>query len=160
FNLYPHAQQNAKMRQIVASPDTKHYLLHDVYTHVRSVPLKEEEHVHDEHSDHSEDDHYEEPVPHEVSVGDTIRLRESKVVVKSINKNATIQNIPLNKEDVAIGMKLEVITDHGTYQAEPIFLIKGNTKLDFGKKVDEADLKLRFTNILPQKDKLELTIYQ
>ncbi|ADY51422.1 cytochrome c assembly protein [Pseudopedobacter saltans DSM 12145] len=160
FNLYPHAQQNAKMRQIVASPDTKHYLLHDIYTHVSSVPLKEEEHTHDEHSDHSEDDHYEEPVPHEVSVGDTIRLRESKVVVKDINRNATIQNIPLSKEDVAIGMKLEVITDHASYYAEPIFLIKGNTKLDFGKKVDEAGLKLRFTNILPQKDKLELTIYQ
>ncbi|HET8829477.1 MAG TPA: cytochrome c biogenesis protein CcsA, partial [Pelobium sp.] len=34
FNLYPNAQQNVKMKQIIASPDTKHYLLHDIYTHV------------------------------------------------------------------------------------------------------------------------------
>ncbi|MFD1632054.1 heme lyase CcmF/NrfE family subunit [Pseudopedobacter beijingensis] len=160
FNLYPNAQQNAKMRQIIASPDTRHYLFHDVYTHVSSVPLKEEEHVHDEHSDHSEDDHYEQPVAHEVSVGDTIKLRESRVIVKAINRNATIQNIPLNKEDVAIGMKLEVVTGSETIETEPIFLIKGNSKLDFGKRVDEAGLKLRFTNVIPKKDKLELTIYQ
>lgn len=160
FNLYPNAQQNAKMRQIIASPDTRHYLLHDVYTHVSSVPLKEEEHIHDEHSDHSEDDHYEAPVPHEVSVGDTVRLRESMVVVKGINRNAKIENISLTKDDVAIGMNLEVITTTAKHTVEPVFLIKGNAKVDFGKKVDAAGLKLRFTNILPQKDKLELTVYQ
>ncbi|WP_026903409.1 heme lyase CcmF/NrfE family subunit [Pedobacter glucosidilyticus] len=160
FNLYPNAQQNAKMRQIIASPDTKHYLLHDVYTHVSSVPLKEEEHVHDEHTDHSEDEHYEEPVPHEVSIGDTVRFREGMIIVRGVNKNAEIENIALTKNDVAIGLQLDVITESSTYKSEPIFLIKGNAKVDFGKKVDEAGLKLRFTNIMPEKDKLELTVYQ
>jgi cytochrome c-type biogenesis protein CcmF len=160
FNLYPNAQQNVKMRQIVASPDTKHYLFHDVYTHVSSVPLKEEEHVHDEHTDHSEDDHYEKPVAYEVSVGDTVRMREAMIIVRGINKDAKIENITLAKEDVAIGMQLDVITSSNTFKSEPVFLIKGNTRVDFGKKVDEAGLKLRFTNVLPKKDKLELTIYQ
>ncbi len=160
FNLYPNAQQNAKMRQIIASPDTKHYLLHDVYTHVSSVPLKEEEHVHDEHSDHSEDDHYDKPVTHEISVGDTVRFREGMIIVRGINKNAKIENIPLTNKDVSIGLQLDVVTNAGsTIRTEPIFLIKGDTKVDFGKKVDEAGLKLRFTNILPEKDKLELTVY-
>ncbi|KHJ37497.1 cytochrome c-type biogenesis protein CcmF [Pedobacter glucosidilyticus] len=160
FILYPNAQQNAKMRQIIASPDTKHYLLHDVYTHVSSVPLKEEEHVHDEHTDHSEDEHYEEPVPHEVSIGDTVRFREGMIIVRGVNKNAEIENIALSKNDVAIGLQLDVVTESSTYKSEPIFLIKGNAKVDFGKKVDEAGLKLRFTNIMPEKDKLELTVYQ
>ncbi|QEK50805.1 cytochrome C biogenesis protein [Pedobacter aquae] len=160
FILYPNAQQNAKMRQIIASPDTKHYLLHDVYTHVSSVPLKEEEHVHDEHTDHSEDEHYEEPVPHEVSIGDTVRFREGMIIVRGVNKNAEIENIALSKNDVAIGLQLDVVTENSTYKSEPIFLIKGNAKVDFGKKVDEAGLKLRFTNIMPEKDKLELTVYQ
>jgi cytochrome c-type biogenesis protein CcmF len=160
FILYPNAQQNAKMRQIIASPDTKHYLLHDVYTHVSSVPLKEEEHVHDEHTDHSEDEHYEEPVPHEVSIGDTVRFREGMIIVRGVNKNAEIENIALTKNDVAIGLQLDVVTESSTYKSEPIFLIKGNAKVDFGKKVDEAGLKLRFTNIMPEKDKLELTVYQ
>ncbi|RZK72863.1 MAG: cytochrome C biogenesis protein, partial [Pedobacter sp.] len=160
FNLYPNAQQNAKMRQIVASPDTKHYLLHDVYTHVSSVPLKEEEHVHDEHSDHSEDDHYDKPTTHEVSVGDTVRFREGMIIIRGLNKNAKIENIPLTKKDVSIGLQLDVISTTGqVLKTEPIFLIKGDTKVDFGKKVDEVGLKVRFTNVLPAKDKLELTTY-
>lgn len=159
FSLYPNAQQNAKMQQIVASPDTKHYLFHDVYTHVSSVPLKEEEH-HDDHEGHSDDEMYQTPVVHEVSVGDTVRFRQGVILVKSINKNATIKDIPLGKGDVAIGMILEVQSNNKTTEVEPIFLIKGNTKVDFGKKVDDAGLKLRFTNVIPDKDKLELTVYE
>lgn len=159
FNLYPNAQQNAKMQQIVASPDTKHYLLHDVYTHVSSVPLKQEEH-HDDHEGHSDDEQYQSPVAHEVSVGDTVRFRQGIILVKSINRNATIKDIPIGKGDVAIGMKLVVQVNNKTSEVEPIFLIKGNTKVDFGKKVDEAGLKLRFTNVIPDKDKLELTVYE
>jgi cytochrome c-type biogenesis protein CcmF len=158
FTLTPNAQQNAKMKQIVASPDTKHYLLHDVYTHVSSVPLKEEEH--EAHDGHSDDEEYQAPVVHEVSVGDTVRIRGGYILVKSVNRNATIKDIPLTAKDVAIGMNLEIKTDKINTTAEPIFLIKGNTKVDFGKKVDEAGLKLRFTNILPDKDRLELTVYE
>jgi len=158
FTLTPNAQQNAKLKQIVASPDTKHYLLHDVYTHVSSVPLKEE--AHEAHEGHSDDEDYQTPVVHEVSIGDTVRFRGGYILVKSVNRNATIKDIPLTANDVAIGMNLEIKTDKVNTTAEPIFLIKGNTKVDFGKKVDEAGLKLRFSNILPDKDKLELTVYE
>lgn len=158
FTLTPNAQQNAKLKQIIASPDTKHYLLHDVYTHVSSVPLKEE--AHEEHDGHSDDEEYLKPVVHEVSIGDTVRFRGGYMLVKSVNRNATIKDIPLNANDVAIGMNLEIKTDKVITTAEPIFLIKGNTKVDFGKKVDEVGLKVRFTNILPEKDRLELTVYE
>ena len=157
FDLYPNAQQNAKMQQIIASPDTKHYLFHDIYTHVSSVPLKEDNHDHEGHSD---DESYLPPVVHEVIVGDTVRFREGQIVVKSINRNATIKDIPLEKGDAAIGMNLEVLSANKKFESEPIFLIKGNTKVDFGKTVDEAGLKLRFTNVLPDKGKLELTVYE
>ncbi len=159
FNLYPNAQQNVKMKQIIASPDTKHYLFHDVYTHVSSVPLKEEA-EHEDHEGHSDDENYMKPVPHEVSVGDTVRYREGMIIIKSLNRDAKIENIPLGKNDISVGMQLAIETDNKSYTSEPIFLIKGDTKLDFGKKVEEAGLKLRFTNIFPEKNKLELTVYE
>lgn len=159
FNLYPNAQQNAKMRQIIASPDTKHYLLHDIYTHVSSVPLKEEEH-HEDHEGHSDDENYLKPVAHEVTIGDTVRFRTGYLVVKDINKSAKINDIALTDKDVAISLVLAVYSDNKTYSAEPIFLIKGNAKVDFGKKVDEAGIKVRFTNVLPDKNKMELTLYE
>ncbi len=158
FNLYPNAQQNAKMRQIIASPDTRHYLLHDIYTHVSSVPLKEEDH--EDHEGHSDDENYEKPITYEVNIGDTIRFREGYILVKGINRDAKVENIALGNKDIAIGLQLEVNSQGKVYGTEPIYLLKDGSKFDFGKKVDEARLKLRFTNVFPQKDKLELMVYQ
>ncbi len=158
FDLYPHAQQNVKMQQIIASPDTRHYLFHDIYTHVSSVPLKEEDHMGAE--GHSDDKTYEKPVIHEINIGDTIRFREGFMVIKGVNKDAKIQNIPIKNGDMAIGLQVEVNQNGKKYTAEPIYLLKGGVKYDFGKTIDEAGLKLRFTNIYPAKNKLELTVYQ
>ena len=158
FTLYPNAQQNAKMRQIIASPDTKHYLFHDIYTHVSSVPLKEEEH--ESHDGHSDDENYEKPSVHELSVGDTIRYRDGYILLKRINRDATVQNLTLNSGDIAISMDLDVVNGGNTYKASPVYVIKSGNKYDFGKTVTEAGLKLRFTNVYPDKSKLELTLYQ
>ena len=158
FNLYPNAQQNVKMKQIIASPDTRHYLFHDIYTHVSSVPLKEGDH--EDHEGHSDDEKYEKPVSHEINVGDTVRYRDGFITVKGINRNAKIQNIPVTEKDIAIGMQLEISSNGKTYNSEPVYLLKDGSKFDFGKTVDEAGLKLRFTNVFPDKDKLELMVYQ
>lgn len=158
FTLYPNAQVNAKMRQIIASPDTKHYLFHDIYTHVSSVPLKEEDH--EPHEGHSDDESYEKPITYEINIGDTVRFREGYVLVKGINREAKVQNIPLGENDIAIGLQLEVNSEGKTYPAEPIYMLKDGSKFDFGKKVDEKGLKFRFTNVFPDKNKLELMLYQ
>lgn len=158
FTLYPNAQVNAKMRQIIASPDTKHYLFHDIYTHVSSVPLKEEDH--EPHEGHSDDESYEKPITYEINIGDTVRFREGYVLVKGINREAKVQNIPLGENDIAIGLQLEVNSEGKTYPAEPIYMLKDGSKFDFGKKVDEKGLKFRFTNVFPDKNKLELMVYQ
>ena len=158
FTLYPNAQQNAKMRQIIASPDTKHYLFHDIYTHVSSVPLKEEDH--EDHDGHSDDESYEKPLTYEINVGDTVRFKEGYILVKGINRDAKIQNIPVGDRDIAIGLQLEVNSDGKVYPSEPIYLLKDGSKFDFGKKVDEKGLKFRFTNVFPDRNKLELMVYQ
>ena len=75
FVLKPNSQANRKMG-LVSSPDTKHYFLHDLYTHVTMAPIRYEE---DDptgganaHSDANDDQNYDAPVAHEVAVGDTI----------------------------------------------------------------------------------------
>jgi len=163
FNLYPNAQQNAKMRSIVASPDTRHYLLHDIYTHVSSVPLQEEQkgHEHEHEGDHDhEEEGYDAPATHQVSVGDTVSYKNGYIVVKGVNRNATIEKIPLASGDIAVGMELEVINKSKKYTVTPLYLIKSGNVFDFAKTVDQEGLKLRFSKIDPAKNKLELMVYQ
>ncbi|WP_423148098.1 cytochrome c biogenesis protein CcsA [Rubrolithibacter danxiaensis] len=157
FNLYPNAQQNPKMG-LVASPDTKHYLTYDIYTHTTAAPQIEQKH--EEHEGHSEEENYEKPVKYQVSPGDTVKTRDGVIVVKSINRDAKIENISLAKDDVAVGMLLEIIQNGQKYTTEPVFLLKGGNKFDFGKNIDKAGLRLRFSDVLPEKNKLELMVYQ
>ncbi|MDB5156954.1 MAG: ccmF [Mucilaginibacter sp.] len=161
FLLKPNAQANAKMG-LIATPDTKHYLFSDLYTHVNmsnaiAVGEGTEAAGHDEADD---DKKYEAPIPYEVAVGDTIRFRDGYVVLSSIGKVDKVQDITLNDKDVAIGAKLHVVANSKTYDAEPIYMIRNNNAFDFARKVEDAGLKLRFTKVLPQKGKVEITLYQ
>ncbi|MCD8739427.1 cytochrome c biogenesis protein CcsA [Mucilaginibacter roseus] len=146
-----------------SSPDTKHYLTYDLYTHVTMTNVlqnkpEEEKGGHDEQQD--DDKNYDAPMTHEVGVGDTIRYRDGVIVFKGVNKQAKLQNIPLTDKDVAVGAQLEVITHGRTINAEPIYMIKNGSAFDFPKKLEDAGLKLRISKILPEKQKFEITVYQ
>ncbi|WP_454803023.1 cytochrome c biogenesis protein CcsA [Mucilaginibacter phyllosphaerae] len=164
FTLRPNVIQS--QGGMSSSPDTKHYLFHDMYTHITmtnviSTAPKEEEASHGEESD---DKKYDAPVAHEIAVGDTMTYRDGIIILKGLNKDVKLQNIPITDKDIAVGAQLEVITQGKTYKSEPVYMIKGRAVFDFGKKLDDAGLKLRFTKIIPGKTmadgKVEIMVYQ
>jgi cytochrome c-type biogenesis protein CcmF len=161
FLLKPNAQANAKMG-LIASPDTRHYLFSDLYTHVTYTNAMEigegtEAAGHDEAND---DKKYEAPFTREVAPGDTIRFRDGYAILSSIGRIDKVQDITLTDKDVAIGAKLQIVANGKTYAAEPVYMIRNNNAFDFARKVEDAGLKLRFTKVLPQKGKVEITLYQ
>jgi cytochrome c-type biogenesis protein CcmF len=160
FTLRPNAQANDEFG-LVATPDTRHYLFHDLYTHITSAPIKNDidkkAGAHDEVND---DSNYDPAVPHIVAIGDTMPYRDGVIVLKGLDKNAQVQNVPLGKNDVSVGANLEVITHGHKYTSEPVFMIKGGNSFDFARKLDDIGLKLRFSKILPQINKFEITVYQ
>lgn len=165
FQLTPRAQQNPKMG-LVGTPSTRNYLTKDIYTIVTAAPKieallrEEDEHDHN-HDDHSPYEDYEEPATYQVGLGDTLYYRNGYIVVKSVNRSATIQNIPVAAGDLAVGLKVDVYANNDkVYEAEPIYLIKNGMSYDFEKDVEEQGLKFRFTNIRPDENKLELMVYQ
>jgi cytochrome c-type biogenesis protein CcmF len=160
FVLKPNSQANNKMG-LVSSPDTKHYLFHDLYTHVTMAPIKADlDGENGGHSETDDDKNYDAPVAHEVAVGDTVRFREGYMILKSLNKETHVENIPLKGTDVAVGAAFDVVSHGKTYKAEPVFMIKGGNAFDFAKKVDDAGLKLRFSKIIPEQNKVEIQVFQ
>jgi cytochrome c-type biogenesis protein CcmF len=161
FLLKPNAQANEKMG-LIASPDTKHYLFSDLYTHVtytNAMVIGEgtEAAGHDEADD---DKKYDSPITYEVAVGDTIHFREGYATLASIGRVDHLQDIDLTNKDVAIGAKLNIVSNGKTFTAEPIYMIRNNNAFDFARKVEDAGLKLRFTKVIPQQSKVEITLYQ
>lgn len=165
FTLRPNVIQ--AQGAMSSTPDTKHYLFHDLYTHITMTNVittgpKEEEGEHGQGE--GDDKNYDAPVAHEIAIGDTMAYRDGIIVLKGLNKNVKLQNIPITDKDIAVGAQLEVTAHGKKYQSEPVYMIKGRAVFDFGKKIEDAGLKLRFTKIIPGKaladGKVEITVYQ
>jgi len=156
----------SKEAGVSSSPDTRHYLLHDLYTHITMTNVISTQPKAEEagHEGEAEEKKYEAPIPHEIAIGDTMTYREGIIVLKGLNKKAKLQNIPLTDKDIAVGAQLEIITHGKTYTSEPVYMLKGQNVFDFGKEIDDAGLKLRFTKIIPgttaSNGKVEITVYQ
>ena len=61
-------------------PDTKHYFLHDLYTHITALPVNKEKPAGEggeaaAHGEENDDKSYDPPVTNDVKVGDTIRFQ-------------------------------------------------------------------------------------
>ena len=161
FMLKPNAQANVKLG-LVSSPDTRHYLLSDLYTHINmSNAITFDEGAQAAGHDEADDDKkYETPSTYEVAPGDTIPFREGKVIYTGMSKVDHIQNIPITGSDVAVGANLTVISNGKAYTAQPVYMIKNGSAFDFARKVDELGLKFRLSKIIPEKKKVEITLYQ
>jgi cytochrome c-type biogenesis protein CcmF len=157
FDLNPHVQVNEKMG-LIASPDTKHYVTTDIYTHITSAPDKSEEHG--SHEGHSEEENYKAPRIINVSVGDTIHTNSGIITVKALNFKPVAKDLKLESKDIAVGLPLEIDLNGKKYSAEPLFLVKGNNTFDFARNIDDLSLRLRFTKILPEQNKVELQVYE
>lgn len=163
FQLRPFAQNNPAMGGLIGTPDTRHYLTHDIYTLITAAMsdtfAKTSQAGQEENINSFED--YEEPAVYAVNIGDTVRYRNGFIVLSGVNRDATIENIPRQPEDLVVGMTLKVFASNGEqYEVEPLFMIKGGNTFDFGKDLNEQGLRFRFTNIMPSQDKLELMVYQ
>jgi cytochrome c-type biogenesis protein CcmF len=136
FDLYPNAQINPKMG-LVANPDTKHYISHDVFTYVSSVPKeKTTKFVHEK--------------LHEVKLGDTIYTNNGYAILENINSNAKESNLDVKNLSLLIAAELKVYALNGTYSATPMYGIRDNSEIKFESIVDEAKLRFKFMGVNPQ----------
>ncbi|MFI5452513.1 heme lyase CcmF/NrfE family subunit [Pedobacter sp. UC225_61] len=157
FEVNPSIQENGKMG-LIASPDTKHYVTSDIYTHITSAAVKEEEHS--DHEGHSEEENYKAPRIVNLSVGDTIHVSSGVLTVKPINNKPVVRDLKIDAGDLAVGLPLEINVSGKIYKTEPLFLVKGNNTFDFARKIEELGLRIRFTKIIPEQGKFEVQIYE
>ncbi|APU99211.1 cytochrome c biogenesis protein CcsA [Sphingobacterium siyangense] len=162
FVLQPFAQNNAKMGGLIGTPATKHYVTHDVYTLITAAAAESQAtHTKVPAEDKTGFEDYEEPATYQVNIGDTLRYRNGYYVIEGLNKEAHLEKIPKGPSDVMVGLKIKVFSaDNKQYEVQPIYLIKDGGVYDFNKDVNEQGLKFRFTGIKPDKDKLEIMVYQ
>lgn len=145
FDLFPNAQINPKMG-LVANPDTKHYLSHDVFTYVSSVPKEKGS------------SNWVHPQSYAVNIGDTITTNTGYVILKKVNSNVKDGKVDMSNLQLLIAAELEVHTLDGVYQAQPMYGIQDNSVAQFESIVDEARLRFKLTNVNPQNGKITIEV--
>lgn len=157
FDLNPSIQENGQMG-LIASPDTKHYLTSDIYTHITSAAQKQEEHA--DHEGHTEEENYKAPRILTVKAGDTLHTSNGILTVGNLNTKPVVKDLKVGEGDLAVALPLEVNVSGKLYKAEPLFMVKGNNTFDFARKIEELGLRLRFTKIIPEEGKFEIQVYE
>lgn len=111
FTLYPNAQINPE-QGLLPNPDTRHYLTHDVFTHVSSVPNDQE------------GEHWEDPVEHQMRLGDTIAVNRHMVVFMGVDTidGSTISD-DLSGHILQIA-NIMVTNLDSTWYAKPVYGVK------------------------------------
>ncbi|MDX5321638.1 MAG: cytochrome c biogenesis protein CcsA [Bacteroidota bacterium] len=136
FTLKPNAQINPKMG-LVSNPDTRHYLTHDVFTHVSQVPDKES----------ARKAPYEEFLTHEIKMGDTIRTHNGESVLMMVTPKADKEQMGLQDADHVLLAELKVMTPQDTVYAHPVFALQGDQSVSIPDELQDQGLRFKFTDI-------------
>ncbi|MBI1307614.1 MAG: cytochrome C biogenesis protein [Bacteroidetes bacterium] len=138
FTLYPNAQYN-EQQGLMPSPDTRHYLLKDIYTHVSSVP---------EHAE--SEDFWEDQEVHNMAIGDTIVVNRSIIILEGVEiiLGGSISK-DLNGHVLQVAT-LKVMFGDSVWWSKPVFGVKdGISSYNMYSIVNTAGL--RFNYFPPEK---------
>jgi cytochrome c-type biogenesis protein CcmF len=149
FVLSPNVQINEKMGN-VANPSTHKSLSKDLYTHITTAPLKE---------DGSAPDSMLVDVK-KVAIGDTVFASRSFAIFEGINADATTDKIQKKPGDILIGAKLRLFTSDTSYIIEPKYFIRELMASSIPERIEENDVRFALTKIIPEENKVEITVEQ
>lgn len=143
FNLYPNAQVNPKMG-LVANPDTKHYISHDVFTYVSSIPKERESNKY----------HHEKTET--IKQGDTIVTNYGYVILNKVLSNTNTPEQINQGLDLMLTAYVTVQGLAGSFDVQPIYGIRAGEVVDVPAIIDPLRLRIRFTGVNPNTGEINL----
>ncbi|MBI1222796.1 MAG: cytochrome C biogenesis protein [Bacteroidetes bacterium] len=136
FVLQPNAQVNPKMG-LVSNPDTRHYLSHDVFTHVSSVPDKES----------ARKAPYEQFHTYEIRLGDTIHTDNGDAILTLVTPSTDKKEMGLEDADHVLMAEMKVEGAQDTLYAHPVFALQGDQSVSIPDELPDLGLRFKFTDI-------------
>ncbi|MBC6992435.1 MULTISPECIES: cytochrome c biogenesis protein CcsA [Hymenobacter] len=141
FVLYPRAQANEEMGGLLASPDIKKFLTHDIYSHIAATP------------DPNKEKDWSEVKEHVLSVGDTLFVNDYFGVFRGVEPAHETAGLGLKKGDLAIQADFMVYGEKKQYHVHPVFVVRNRLIGRVPDEVEDIGLRLSFVNVDPTKGK-------
>ena len=148
FTLKPRAQINDQMG-LIASPDTRHYLTRDIYTHVKSVPDKTRGDF---------DPQYDSFETYKVKRGETFQHEDLTIQVLGIDPDIPESEVPFSEYRIASKLKLRVSNAFISETVSPLMVLKRDKIYSPGSEIDQLEAKIRFTRIIPEEEAFKVAV--
>lgn len=151
FTLVPHVQDNPRMGK-APEPATRHYLSHDVYTHVTFADLNVDTTAKTRNAFGSAKNY----VGH---VGDTIYASNAIIRIDSLRSNLSQKEYEKNDSLLEVTAVLRCTDVHSkVHWAYPKFILKNNIVIPKEFVVEELGLKFVFWKVNPTENTIEITM--
>jgi cytochrome c-type biogenesis protein CcmF len=145
FTLYPRTQINEQMGGLVSSPDIKHGMARDLYTHVQATPdLSSQE--------------WSPAEEYVVAIQDTFIVNDYIAVLDNVVRASEVEGIVLTSNDAAVKAQIRVLGQGRNYEVSPAYLIKDRMVGRLPEVVEDLGLKFTFTNIDPQREEFTFAV--
>ncbi|QNH61779.1 cytochrome c biogenesis protein CcsA [Hymenobacter sediminicola] len=146
FTLYPRAQVNEEMGGLLASPDIKKFLDHDIYSHISSVP------------DPTKEKDWSEVKESQLSVGDTIFLNDYFAVFRGVEPAKETAGLGLAKGDLAIQADMLVFGEKKQYHVHPLFVVRNKMIGRVPDEIEDLGLRISLNSVDPTAGKFTFGI--
>ncbi|GGF35097.1 cytochrome c biogenesis protein CcsA [Echinicola rosea] len=144
FTLFPMSQPNPTMG-LISSPDSKHYLTKDLYTHISAINNYDD-------PEWGEAKEYKATPGEQFHLGDYVTTFEGGEVVNAV------EGVELKEGDVAVKANL-VVQDHDKQiELAPVFLIRGNQVGRIPVINHDLGIKVQVDNISPEDNQFVFTV--
>lgn len=163
FHVRPNVQYNKEFTKIAASnPDTKHYFHKDIFTNIASLPRSQQD---IELAKEVEDslDYLE----YRGFIGDTLITKEHYAVIKGMNFEPKIKDMPSDSLIISLGVELEFskLDTDSTYTLMPAMGLKENNIFEYHAVEDALGVKVKldesvFRNTFSTEDRLDYTNFK
>ncbi|SHL20677.1 cytochrome c biogenesis protein CcsA [Hymenobacter psychrotolerans] len=141
FTLYPRAQVNEEMGGLLASPDIKKFLDHDIYSHISSVP------------DPSKEKDWSEVKESQLALGDTIFLNDYFAVFRGVEPAKQTTGLGLAKGDLAIQADMLVFGEKKQYHVHPVFVVRNKMIGRVPDEIEDLGLRISLNSVDPTAGK-------
>ncbi len=130
FTLYPRSQVNEAMGGLLASPDIRHTLWKDLYTHVSAIP------------NGAEEKQWSEPKEVTVSMNEQFFINDYVAELQGIERVHEAEGVDLEEGDLAVQASILVSAENREYVLKPVYLIRdrlvgrvADTETELGARV-------------------------
>lgn len=149
FTLSPFLLMSDEMGP-TPNPSTRHYLTHDIYTHVQYSSYLEPE----------TDDGYTQEEKADFKRGDTIVYQGHFVIMDSLKVNARMNEETRQMEQVTLTAKMRVVNVLGEeFEIRPSYILDGNRLSHEDAFLENPPFKFRFTDINTETDEIKITAW-